>query len=306
MDAIGCLLAEGDRVTEALSAFDAALAIHGDLPEAHFHKAELLHRAGRSGEAVPHWQMYLRFDSRGPWGEIAANRLMDQGRWVNWSEELRSKCSPHSACNHLCSSAGPRICSPTTLNSPTTVTTLSRLARSGSPLAVVGAGLVAVVALEAGVSPAIAAVLLCVKAGGRDMANGIWLWRRDPRSTNRAVIGLIYMSYAGWRIVFSSVLLAVVLAFATSSVEHWLRQNGWRIPPAQGDFQNVMQALGITCGSMLLVSSLVSAILTLAAGFLRVPVWLSSQVTSWRKRDEFPPSPMAKTPPRHTSTILCW
>jgi hypothetical protein len=152
-------------------------------------------------------------------------------------------------------------------------------------------GLVAVVALEAGVPPAIAAVLLCVKAGGRDMANGIWLWRRDPRTTNGAVIGLIYMSYAGWRIVFSSVLLAVVLAFATPSLEHWLRQNGWRIPAAQGDFQNVMQALGITCGSMLLASSLVSAVLTLAAGFLRVPVWLSSRVTSWRKRDEFPPFP---------------
>lgn len=76
---LGCLLAEGDRIADALAAFDAALAIHADLPEAHFHKAELLHRAGRSAEAVPHWQTYLRFDRRGPWGEIAANRLVGAG-----------------------------------------------------------------------------------------------------------------------------------------------------------------------------------------------------------------------------------
>jgi tetratricopeptide (TPR) repeat protein len=72
---LGCLLAEGDRTAEALSAFDAALAIHAELPEAHFHKAELLHRLGRTAEGVPHWETYLRFDQRGPWGELARRRL---------------------------------------------------------------------------------------------------------------------------------------------------------------------------------------------------------------------------------------
>lgn len=72
---LGCVAAELDQVQSALDAFDIALQAHADYPDAHFHKAELLHRLNRSLEAVPHWQAYLAQDQRGPWAEVARQRL---------------------------------------------------------------------------------------------------------------------------------------------------------------------------------------------------------------------------------------
>lgn len=76
---IGCLLAELDRLAEAIDAFDVAIDIHPDYPDAHLHKAESLHQAGRTAEAVPHWQKYLEFDQTGPWAEAARKRLEEAG-----------------------------------------------------------------------------------------------------------------------------------------------------------------------------------------------------------------------------------
>lgn len=72
---LGCVAAELGQTQSALDAFDIALQAHADYPDAHFHKAELLHRLNRSAEAVPHWQAYLTQDQRGPWAEVARQRL---------------------------------------------------------------------------------------------------------------------------------------------------------------------------------------------------------------------------------------
>lgn len=72
---IGCLLSELKQFTSAVEAFNIALDIHSDYPDAHLHKAETLHQAGRSGEAVAHWRKYLEFDQSGPWAEAARKRL---------------------------------------------------------------------------------------------------------------------------------------------------------------------------------------------------------------------------------------
>ncbi len=72
---LGCVAAELGQTQSALDAFDIALQSHADYPDAHFHKAELLHRLNRSAEAVPHWQAYLAQDQRGPWAEVARQRL---------------------------------------------------------------------------------------------------------------------------------------------------------------------------------------------------------------------------------------
>lgn len=72
---IGCLLAELQQFPSAIEAFDIALDIHSDYPDAHLHKAETLHQAGRSDEAVAHWRKYLEFDQSGPWAEAARKRL---------------------------------------------------------------------------------------------------------------------------------------------------------------------------------------------------------------------------------------
>ncbi len=71
---LGCVAAELGQTQSALDAFGIALQSHADYPDAHFHKAELLHRMNRDAEATPHWQAYLNHDQRGPWADIARQR----------------------------------------------------------------------------------------------------------------------------------------------------------------------------------------------------------------------------------------
>ncbi len=80
---LGCLLAERGKPESALQAFDLALSTHHDYPDAHLHKAEVLHQLGQIERAVPHWQQYLEFDSRGPWAEQARQRLEEAGRLLD-------------------------------------------------------------------------------------------------------------------------------------------------------------------------------------------------------------------------------
>lgn len=74
---LGCVAAELEQTQSALDAFDIALHSHADYPDAHFHKAELLHRLNRREEARPHWQAYLEHDQRGPWADVARQRLAE-------------------------------------------------------------------------------------------------------------------------------------------------------------------------------------------------------------------------------------
>ncbi|MBS0206447.1 MAG: tetratricopeptide repeat protein [Planctomycetes bacterium] len=72
---LGCLLDETGQIRAAQEAFRVALDLHPDYPDAHYHLAELLERTDRHEEAAAHWQSYLKFDQRGPWAEIARQRL---------------------------------------------------------------------------------------------------------------------------------------------------------------------------------------------------------------------------------------
>ncbi len=72
---IGCICAELGQFDSAIDAFDIALGIHPDLPDAHLHKAETLHQTGRNADAIVHWRKYLEFDQTSPWAEAARRRL---------------------------------------------------------------------------------------------------------------------------------------------------------------------------------------------------------------------------------------
>ncbi|MDQ3331637.1 MAG: tetratricopeptide repeat protein, partial [Planctomycetota bacterium] len=72
---IGCLHAEREELDAAIASFRIALDLHPDYPDAHLHLAEALHASGRDGEAEPHWRQYLEFDRRGPWADLARQRL---------------------------------------------------------------------------------------------------------------------------------------------------------------------------------------------------------------------------------------
>ena len=72
---IGCLHRELGELESALDAFDIALEVHPEYPDAHFQKAETLADLGHQSQAIPYWQRYLTYDSRGPWAEMARQRL---------------------------------------------------------------------------------------------------------------------------------------------------------------------------------------------------------------------------------------
>lgn len=74
---LGCTLAESSDLDAARDAFRVALDLHPDFPDAHFHLAQLLEKLGDALAARHHWQKYLTFDQRGPWAELARQRLGD-------------------------------------------------------------------------------------------------------------------------------------------------------------------------------------------------------------------------------------
>lgn len=77
---IGCLHAEMHEYDESLDAFNIALRIHADCPEAHWFKADALRELGRFDDAVKSWQDYLAYDQRGPWAEMAQQYLEEYTR----------------------------------------------------------------------------------------------------------------------------------------------------------------------------------------------------------------------------------
>ncbi|MCH8828872.1 MAG: GlcNAc transferase [Planctomycetes bacterium] len=74
---IGSLHAELGEVDAALQAFDVALSVHSEYPDAHWHKASLLCEQGLRLEAKTHWLAYLKHDSRGPWAETARQKVAE-------------------------------------------------------------------------------------------------------------------------------------------------------------------------------------------------------------------------------------
>lgn len=75
---LGCVLSETGDQAGAKAAFQIALDRHPDYPDAHFHLAGVLEMLGESDAAAHHWRKYLDFDQRGPWAEIARERLLGE------------------------------------------------------------------------------------------------------------------------------------------------------------------------------------------------------------------------------------
>jgi len=72
---LGCVLAETGQLDLAVSAFEGALACHGDYPDAHYHLARALDELGRRDEAETHWRRFLELAPDSPWATQAADRL---------------------------------------------------------------------------------------------------------------------------------------------------------------------------------------------------------------------------------------
>jgi tetratricopeptide (TPR) repeat protein len=74
---IGCLHRELGDLQAARLAFLMSLQLLPEYPDAHFHLAETLSDLGDELQARVHWQEYLKHDSRGPWADIARQRMDD-------------------------------------------------------------------------------------------------------------------------------------------------------------------------------------------------------------------------------------
>lgn len=72
---IGSLHSQRAEYHAAIAAFRIALDLHPDYPDAHLQLAEALAVTGREEEAAKHWRAYLEFDDRGPWADLARQRL---------------------------------------------------------------------------------------------------------------------------------------------------------------------------------------------------------------------------------------
>ena len=75
---LGCLLSEMGDITGAKTAFQIALDIYPDFPDAHFHLAGVLEKLESADVAAEHWRKYLEFDQRGPWAEVARAHLFGE------------------------------------------------------------------------------------------------------------------------------------------------------------------------------------------------------------------------------------
>ncbi len=72
---LGCLLAEQGQFELAAAAFEGALTIHGDYPDAHYHLAQTLDELFRMDEAEVHWRTFIELAADSPWADQARNRL---------------------------------------------------------------------------------------------------------------------------------------------------------------------------------------------------------------------------------------
>lgn len=72
---LGCLLAELGERDSAIDAFRIALDVHPEFPDAHFHLADLLSTIGQEETACEHWRAFLKSSPRGPWADLARQRL---------------------------------------------------------------------------------------------------------------------------------------------------------------------------------------------------------------------------------------
>ncbi len=84
---IGALHLELEDLEAALQAFDIALSIEPDFPDAIYLKAQTLDQLGRHKQAEECWRRYLEFDNRGPWAEQARMRLETDATQLEQAED---------------------------------------------------------------------------------------------------------------------------------------------------------------------------------------------------------------------------
>src|SRR5271167_3732383 len=72
---LGNVLDETGRIAEAVAAYTTAIRLAPTYADAHYNLALAYERLRQPRQALPHWKIYLKLDSSGPWAVHARNQI---------------------------------------------------------------------------------------------------------------------------------------------------------------------------------------------------------------------------------------
>jgi len=72
---LGNVLDETGRIAEAVAAYSTAVKLAPTYADAHYNLALAHERLRQPRQALPHWKIYLKLDSSGPWAVHARNQI---------------------------------------------------------------------------------------------------------------------------------------------------------------------------------------------------------------------------------------
>ena len=72
---LGNVLDETGRIAEAVAAYTTAIRLAPTYADAHYNLALAYERLRQPRKALPHWKIYLKLDSSGPWAVHARNQI---------------------------------------------------------------------------------------------------------------------------------------------------------------------------------------------------------------------------------------
>jgi len=72
---LGNVLDETGRIGEAVAAYTSAIRLAPTYADAHYNLALAYERLRQPRQALPHWKIYLKLDSSGPWAVHARNQI---------------------------------------------------------------------------------------------------------------------------------------------------------------------------------------------------------------------------------------
>jgi tetratricopeptide (TPR) repeat protein len=72
---LGNVLDETGRIAEAVAAYSTAVRLAPTYADAHYNLALAYERLRQPRQALPHWKIYLKLDSTGPWAVHARNQI---------------------------------------------------------------------------------------------------------------------------------------------------------------------------------------------------------------------------------------
>jgi hypothetical protein len=165
-------------------------------------------------------------------------------------------------------------------------------ARSGSRLAWLLVGLLALVVFEVTADPALTVVVGCIKFGWDELATARWLRWTDPDRPRGRVTSLFYAAWSLWRITGIAVVMMLVAVFALGPLLEMRRARGVNVPNVPSEFisATIVALLG------LVTTCLTSALALFSARWNRIKAWVGPEAKlAWRSGTWPPRSIEGKT-----------